>query len=60
MRDLVKALSLGMTVCFSITIPIVIGVFADACLNTKPLWIVVGIITGIAGALYTLKELIEP
>ncbi len=59
MKDLVKALTLGTTVCFCFLIPTCLGVLADWMFHTEPLWVLVGVFTGLCGAFLTLKELVK-
>ena len=59
MKDLIKALSLGATICFGLIVPSVLGVLLDRYFNTAPLWVLVGVVIGFCSALWTLKELIK-
>ncbi|MBE6108646.1 MAG: AtpZ/AtpI family protein [Erysipelotrichaceae bacterium] len=59
MKDLVKALTLGSTICFCFVLPTYLGVLADRMFHTEPLWILTGIFVGLCGAFLTLKELVK-
>ncbi len=59
MKDLVKALSLGASICFGMVVPTVLGVLADRYFNSAPLWVIVGVVAGLCSAFWTLKELVK-
>ncbi|MBQ7888792.1 MAG: AtpZ/AtpI family protein [Erysipelotrichaceae bacterium] len=59
MKDLTKALSLGITVCACMVVPTLLGVLADKHFQTAPLWVLAGVGFGLAGAFQTLRELIK-
>lgn len=59
MKDLIKALSLGTTICLCMTVPTVLGVLADQYLGTAPAGVLVGVFAGLCSAFWTLKELIK-
>lgn len=59
MKDLVKALSLGTSICLCFVIPSVLGVLLDKHFHTEPLWVLVGVFAGLCSALWTLKELVK-
>ncbi|MBR5290477.1 MAG: AtpZ/AtpI family protein [Erysipelotrichaceae bacterium] len=59
MKDLVKALSLGATICLCMTVPTVLGVLADRHLGTAPVGVLIGVFVGLCSAFWTLKELIK-
>lgn len=59
MKDLIKALSLGTTVCLCMVVPTLLGVWADSHFDSAPLWALIGAAFGLCGAFYTLKELVK-
>lgn len=59
MKELAKALSLGITVCACMVVPTLLGVLADRYFQTAPLWVLVGVGFGLAGAFQTLRGLIK-
>ena len=59
MKDLVKALSLGTTICLGMIVPTVLGVLADRLLETAPCFVLVGVAVGLCSAFWTLKGLVK-
>lgn len=59
MKDLAKALSLGITGCACMVVPTLLGVLADKHFNTAPVMVLAGVAFGLAGAFQTLRELIK-
>lgn len=59
MKDFVKALTFGTTVCLCFLIPTWLGVLADRAFHTKSLWSLTGVFAGLCGVFLTLKELVK-
>ena len=59
MKELTKALSLGISICFCIAVPVILGVLADRYFRTTPLCVLAGVFFGLVGAFQTLRELIK-
>ena len=59
MKDLVKALSLGTTICFGMIVPTVLGVLVDRSLDTAPCFVLIGVGIGLCSAFWALKGLVK-
>ena len=59
MKDLMKALSLGGTICLGLVVPTVLGVLLDRHLNSAPCFVLAGVVIGLCSALWTLKGLVK-
>lgn len=59
MKDFVKALTLGTTICLEMLVPTVLGVLADRFFNSEPFLVLVGVAVGFFSAFWTLKELVK-
>lgn len=56
MKDLAKALSLGLDITISITVPILLGLWIDKQLKMTPIGIILGIFIGLSLAFCRLYD----
>lgn len=59
MKSIAKALSLGLTVCASVSIPVLIGVFVDEKLASKPIGVLIGFTFSVLFVFGALWELVK-
>ena len=56
MKDLAKALSLGLDIATSITFPILLGLWIDQQFKVTPIGIILGIFIGLSLAFHRLYD----
>jgi len=60
MKQMAKAISLGLTVVLGLTVPVLIGVYVDKQMQTKPAGVLIGFVIGALCAFGALWEMTRP
>lgn len=60
MKQVVKAMSLGLTVVLGLMTPVLLGIYADKQMGTRPAGVLIGFVLGVFFAFGVLWEMTRP